>query len=288
MYEEVLHYHPDQANRLPPLASTNPSRSSPCSTPGAHVNARRTPSDGEDEEKQGGVVTTKAKPKAVSAAAAAAAAAAAVAVAAAAAEASLGKKRARDARDNGGAAVVERGLDQTNSSAPYSHNAHAIPAGARAAGENNRQAQHRRKQQQQTQQQRQMMNAQKRHRRMDDWNDSQAHRQAAPTAGVQGQELARAPRPAPGSVREEEDGYGNDEGTAAKRSRGDDTYGPVGVTGAPLSSSAALNAASVATATAAVAAAAAAASVGGEEARMGKRSRVEGAAIQQQQQQQYW
>ena len=233
-------------------------------------------------------MTTKAKPKAVSAAAAAAAAAAAVAVAAAAAEASLGKKRARDARDNGGAAVVERGLDQTNSSAPYSHNAHAIPAGARAAGENNRQAQHRRKQQQQTQQQRQMMNAQKRHRRMDDWNDSQAHRQAAPTAGVQGQELARAPRPAPGSVREEEDGYGNDEGTAAKRSRGDDTYGPVGVTGAPLSSSAALNAASVATATAAVAAAAAAASVGGEEARMGKRSRVEGAAIQQQQQQQYW
>ena len=217
VYEEVLHYHPDQANRLPPLAGTSPSRSSPYPTPGSRVKASRTTQSGvreEETEEEAGAAAAAAAAAAKAAAktkatAAAAAAAAAVAVAAAAAEASLGKKRARDAWDNG-AVVVERGLDQPTSSAPYSHGAHAIPAGAALKGDNDPQAQQQRRRQQQQQQQQLQMQTQKRYKQADGWSAGQACGQAALTAGVPAQELVARARARParaiGSAREEE-GY---------------------------------------------------------------------------------
>ena len=207
VYEEVLHYHPDQANRLPPLAGTSSSRSSPYPTPGAHVQASRTTQSGgreEGEDEEEGRTAAAAAAAATTAKSKAAAAAAAVAVAAAAAEASLGKKRARDAWENG-AVVVERGLDQPTSSAPYSsRGAHAIPAGAALKGDNDPQAQ---QQQQQQQQQQLQMQTQKRYKQVDGWSSGQTCGQTALHTGVPAQELvARAPPArALGSVREEEE-----------------------------------------------------------------------------------
>lgn len=132
------------------------------------------------------------------------------------------------------------------------------------------------------------MQAQKRYKQADVWSAGHTCGQAALTAGVPAEELVACAPPASralGSVREEEE-YEDEVEGGTNRSRGG--YGPVGVPGVPPSSSNAFNAAAAATTTAAAASAAAAAvaSVGREEARLAKRSRVDGAV--QQQQQQYW